>query len=358
MIIAYPQGLRSGVFALEERVSDGNLPGLIPCLNKNKIIQMKKYFVGTAGWSYEDWEGIVYPPLRGRGFHPLEYLAHFVDMVEINSTFYRPATPGMAYSWLKRVQAFSRFLFTAKLLQVFTHQRKDFTRKDVSDFKRGIEPLAIKQRLAAILIQFPWSFAWNAENLDYLEKIFALFSGFPLALEVRHGSWDRPDFHEFLKEHKVCFCNIDQPIFHNSIKPSAIVTNSLFSYVRLHGRNYKDWFREDAGRDDRYNYFYSKDELEEWIGRIKKLAEGSDRVFVVTNNHYRGQALANALQIKNMLTGEKVLVPANLLEKYPVLKEIAKKLEKGQFHLFEESAESESPEAEKSETSAEPEKNR
>ena len=317
------------------------------CRNRAKITQMKKFYLGTAGWSYEDWEGIVYPPVRGRGFHPLEYLAHFVDLVEINSTFYRPATPGMAYSWLRRIQAFARFLFTVKLLQIFTHQRKDFSQKEVTEFKKGIEPLAVKQRLAAILIQFPWSFSHTAENLEYLEKLFTLFSEFPLALEVRHGSWDRPDFHEFLKEHRVCFCNIDQPIFQNSIKPSAVVTNPLFSYVRLHGRNYKDWFREGAGRDDRYNYLYTTDELKEWIGRIRKLAEGSDRVFVITNNHYRGQALANALQIKNMLTGEKLQIPVTMLEKYPVLKEIAKKLEKGQFDLFEESPESGSQETEK-----------
>jgi len=315
--------------------------------NKIKISEVKKYYVGTAGWSYEDWEGIVYPPVRGRGFHPLEYLAHFVDMVEINSTFYRPASPAMAYSWLRQVQSVASFLFTVKLLQIFTHQRKDFSQKEVTEFKRGIEPLAVKQRLAAILIQFPWSFVWNAVNLEYLEKIFNLFSEFPLALEVRHGSWDRPDFHEFLKEYKVCYCNIDQPVFGNSIRPSAVVTNPLFSYVRLHGRNYKDWFREDAGRDDRYNYLYTTDELEDWIGRIKRLAEGSDRVFIITNNHYRGQALANALQIKNMLTGEKLQIPATMLEKYPVLKEIAKKLEKGQFDLFEESAESRGQEPEK-----------
>lgn len=308
---------------------------------ENRINLMNKYFVGTAGWSYEDWEGIVYPPVKGRSFHPLEYLTHFIDIVEINSTFYRPASASMAYSWLRRVQAVSRFLFTVKLLQLFTHQRKDFSQKDVEDFKRGIEPLAVKQRLAAILIQFPWSFVNTAENREYLERLFSLFAEFPLALEVRHGSWDRPDFHEFLKEHRVCYCNIDQPVFSNSIKPSAIVTNPLFSYVRLHGRNYKDWFRENAGRDDRYNYLYTTDELEDWIDRIKKLAAGSDRVFIITNNHYRGQALANALQIKNMLTGEKLQIPATMLEKYPVLKEIARKLEKGQIDLFESQPEKE-----------------
>ena len=308
---------------------------------KIKQNNMKKYYVGTAGWSYEDWEGLVYPEVKGRGFHPLSYLASLIDLVEINSTFYRPASVSMAYSWLRRVQSYPDFLFTAKLLQAFTHQRENISAQPVDEFKRGLAPLAASGRLAAILIQFPWSFINSEENREYLEKLLSLFSEFPLALEVRHSSWDRPEFYNFLKEKRVAFCNIDQPIFHHSIKPSAIVTNPDFSYVRLHGRNYQDWFREDAGRDDRYNYLYSKDELEDWVGRIKKLAEGSDHVFVITNNHYRGQALANALQIKNMLTGEKFNVPATLLEKYPVLKELAENLGKGQKNIFENQTENE-----------------
>ena len=79
----------------------------------------------------------------------------------------------------------------------------------------------------------------------------------------------------------------------------------------------EDWFREEAGRDDRYNYLYAKDELEEWVERIKELGRKSDKVFVITNNHYRGQALANALQIKNMITGEKLDIPELILEKIP-----------------------------------------
>lgn len=114
------------------------------------------------------------------------------------------------------------------------------------------------------------------------------------------------------------------------------MTNPDFSYVRLHGRNYRDWFREGAGRDARYNYLYAKDELEEWIRRIKDLGRDSDRVYVITNNHYRGQALANALQIKNMVSGEKLEIPAGLLKQYPVLEEIVKRIRKGQLDLFKD----------------------
>ncbi|TRZ89650.1 DUF72 domain-containing protein [bacterium] len=297
---------------------------------------MARYHIGTAGWSYEDWEGIVYPPGKAHGFHPLLFLGEYINIVEVNSTFYRPAPAAMAVSWLKKVEGYPDFMFAVKLHQIFTHKRKDFSRKDIDDFRNGVDPLQLKQRLAAVLLQFPWSYLNIPENMDYLAGLFALFADYPLALEVRHSSWESPEFFKLLAENKVAFCNIDQPLFKNSIKPSAVSTNPDFAYVRLHGRNYKDWFREGAGRDDRYNYLYAKDELQEWIDRIKQLGQKSGKVFVITNNHYRGQAMANALQIKNMITGEKLDIPKLLVEQYPVLEEILKKIKRGQVNLFKD----------------------
>jgi uncharacterized protein YecE (DUF72 family) len=294
---------------------------------------MAEYHVGTAGWSYEDWEGIVYPVPRARGFHPLLYLADYINIVEINSTFYRPATPALAVSWWRKVEGRPGFLFSVKLHQAFSHGRHAGP-KDADAFKAGIELLRVKNRLAALLVQFPWSFAHTAENEAYLLRLFSLFAGYPLALEVRHASWDTPGFYDLLRENGVAFCNIDQPVFKGSIGPSAVSTSPDFAYVRLHGRNYRNWFREDAGRDDRYDYLYARDELEEWVERIKSLGTKSSKVYVITNNHYRGQAMANALQIRNMITGEKVDVPELLLEKYPVLREIVRKIRSGQMDLF------------------------
>ncbi len=293
------------------------------------------FYIGTAGWSYKDWEGIVYPAKKGATFHALVFLARYIDIVEINSTFYRPPAIRMAWSWIKRVDDYPDFLFTVKLHQVFTHQRKGFSQKDVNEFKGGIEPLKAHNRLAAILIQFPWSFAQNTLHIDYLIDLFKLFEDFPLALEIRHSSWDNAEFYGLLSEHNVSFCNIDQPLIGKSIKPTAHCTNPDLSYVRLHGRNYKNWFNEKAGRDERYNYLYSQDELEDWIERIKELGKKSKKVVVITNNHYQGQALANALQIKNMVTNEKLDIPLDLLKQYPALKEIIKKIKSGQMDLFD-----------------------
>lgn len=270
---------------------------------------MARYFIGTAGWSYKDWEGIVYPQKKGQGFHSLIFLAQYINIVEINSTFYRLPALHLSLSWIKKVENVPDFLFSVKLHQIFTHQRKGFSQKDVDNFKFGIEPLKARNRLGSILIQFPWSFTNTASHNEYLISLFNYFSDYPLSLEVRHSSWDNMSFYKLLSEYKVCFCNIDQPIFRNSIKPSSKNTNPQLSYVRLHGRNYSNWFKESAGRDERYNYLYTKEELEEWITKIKELGKKSNKVFVITNNHYRGQALANSLQIKNMITGEKLDIP-------------------------------------------------
>jgi len=299
---------------------------------------MAKYYVGTAGWSYEDWDGIVYPARKARGFHPLSFLADFITIIEVNSTFYRPAPPAMVRSWLKRLEGHPDFLLSLKLFQGFTHPRGGFSQKEVEEVRSAADLVRLEGRLAALLVQFPWSFRNSPENTEYLRRLLRLFAGFPLAVEIRHGSWDTPAFYELLGETGTAFCNIDQPLFNASIKPSAVSTTPDFAYVRLHGRNSKNWFREGAGRDERYDYLYARGELEDWVTRIKALGTKSGKVYVITNNHYRGQAMANALQIRNMITGEKVDIPDLLLEKYPVLREIVRAIRAGQMDLFDKDA--------------------
>ncbi len=208
-------------------------------------------------------------------------------------------------------------------------------RSAVEAFLRGIEPLAAAGRLAALLLQFPWSFAFSPANLDYLAALLRLFAAYPLAVEFRQAAWDDAQARALLTEHggPPSSTSTSRPSAVRWARPSVVTTPDL-SYVRLHGRNAKDWFRPGAGRDARYDYLYAKDELGEWVKRIKDLASSSASVFVITNNHYRGQALANALQIKNMTTGRKLEVPEGLLRQYPVLDEIVRRIKAGQDDLF------------------------
>jgi uncharacterized protein YecE (DUF72 family) len=274
--------------------------------------------IGPAGWSYKDWEGVVYPRKPGGKFDPLEYLARFFDTIEINSSFYRPFTAATAKSWAQRVAGSKGFMFTAKLHRVFTHQRGKATAEDEKQVREGMDELASVRKLGALLLQFPWSFKNNDDDRLYLARLLDRFKDYPLVLEIRHSSWNNAQIYEWLEDIGVGICNVDQPLFARSIKPAAVATAQV-GYVRLHGRNYQDWFREKAPRDDRYNYLYSLDELEPWITRINEIAAKTKESYVITNNHFRGQAVVNALELKSTLTEQRVVAPAPLFQRYPEL---------------------------------------
>jgi uncharacterized protein YecE (DUF72 family) len=188
--------------------------------------------------------------------------------------------------------------------------------------RAGLDPLAGAGKLGALLLQFPWSFRNEEKNREWLRDVSRAFRAYPLIVEVRHISWNEPDFYRELAERRIGIVNIDQPMFRNSLPPSARATSSV-GYIRVHGRNYKDWFRKTAGRDERYDYLYSAAELQPWAERSKSLAAdtGVTDVYVVNNNHFAGQAVVNAAMLRAQVTGERVKVPGPLLRAYP--KELA-----------------------------------
>ena len=282
---------------------------------------------GTAGWLYKDWEGIVYPSPKPPKFDPLEYLARYFTTVEINSTYYGPASPKTAASWISRVSDHPDFKFTAKLWKRFTHERKSaWTRAEVKEARAAFDQMMKSGRLGALLIQFPWSFRRTDENREWLDDVTRTFQSFPLVLEVRHSSWNTPAFYDELAERSIGFVNIDQPLFHDSIKPSASVTSPV-GYIRVHGRNYRDWFRKGAGVEARYDYLYSREELKPWAERAKEVDSVADETFVVTNNHYKGKAAANTVMLKSLVTGRKSEAPPSLIEEYPEeLEPVTKKI--------------------------------
>ena len=272
--------------------------------------------VGPAGWSYSDWAGIVYPDPKPRGFDPLRFLAGYFDTIEINSTFYGPATKDTAKAWALRVADRPDFRFTAKLSRRFTHERSEaWTRDEVREVCAGMDPLQSGGRLGALLLQFPWSFRRTDANRQWLDDVTRTFRKYPLVLEVRHASWNVPDFYEELIERDIGFVNIDQPLFSNSIRPSSLATAPV-GYLRVHGRNYQDWFRKGAGVYARYDYLYSAEELKPWVKRTREVAKATRETYVVTNNHARGQAVVNALMIEAMLMRRKVAAPPGLLDEF------------------------------------------
>jgi uncharacterized protein YecE (DUF72 family) len=279
--------------------------------------------VGPAGWSYADWSGILYPKPRPRNFHEAAFLAEWFDTIEINTSFYSPLQPEHCRLWIEQVACNPRFVFTAKLWQGFTHTTSA-TAEDERLVREGFDALRDAAKLGAVLAQFPFSFHHEPENVAYLKNLLARFWDYPLVVEVRHASWNDRGFYEMLHDRGVGFCNIDQPVIGRSLKPTERATAPI-GYIRLHGRRYDTWFSDDpeTPRHERYNYLYSESELEPWAKRVEHVAQHSENTFVITNNHYEAKGVVNALQLINLLTGEKVKVPELLREHYPQLNQIA-----------------------------------
>ncbi|MGD1022465.1 MAG: DUF72 domain-containing protein [Candidatus Sulfotelmatobacter sp.] len=310
----------------------------LPQVHSNQVhasqVNANQVRIGTAGWSYKDWDGIFYPPgMQRRKQHPLEYLARFFDTTEINTSFYGPLKPELAKLWCRKVAAVNKkFLFTAKLYRAFTHSPIAVmeptsaatvrpTDDDEARTREGLDAIADGGMLGALLIQFPVSFKSTSLNREYLDRLLRQFIEYPRVVEVRDSSWNNAETLAAFARKNVGFCNIDQPVLGRSLAPTEHVTGAV-GYVRLHGRNYEQWFDSD-NRNDRYNYLYSQRELAGWKARIESVAERAQTTFVIANNHFESKAGVNALELKAMIRGGRVLAPPTLIQKYPELRRIA-----------------------------------
>jgi uncharacterized protein YecE (DUF72 family) len=261
---------------------------------------------------------MVYPVPKPKGFDALSYLAEYFDTVEINSSFYRPPAARISGSWVRRVQHNPRFKFTAKVWSRLTHEKQNYSAAEIEEFLVGLRPIFDAGQLGALLLQFPWSFKNGAAQRDRLAKLAEDLRSWPLVLEVRHASWNDDQVFDFLRKHRMGFCNIDQPVIGQSLQPSAVVCSTI-GYWRLHGRNYRDWFRADAGRDNRYDYLYAQDELDQLVELIREVEQASEEAYVITNNHFRGKAVCNALELEHKLSGKSPRIPPPLQIEYPWL---------------------------------------
>jgi uncharacterized protein YecE (DUF72 family) len=275
-------------------------------------------YCGPSGWSYPHWNGIVYPRLKPRGFHPLDDIARYFDAVEINTTFYQTIRPEISRLWLRKVIHNPKFQFTVKLGRQFTHDRL-LGSAAIAEFKEGLWPILRARKLGCILMQFPWTFRYTEENRQHLIAVRRAFHEFPLVAEMRHASWMREEALGTLIDYHIGFVNIDQAAYTKAMPPGSFLTSSI-AYVRLHGRNPQDWQRE-FGRTSApvaaHDYLYSPDELVEWKPRIDELRQHAETTFVFANNDVGGKSVVNALQLSQMLGDDRRMAPADLLARFP-----------------------------------------
>lgn len=289
--------------------------------------------VGPAGWIYPDWKGRFYPESTPRDFSELTFLAEHFDFVEINSSYYHPPAAQAAQKWVRAVARNPRFKFSAKLWQKFVLERSHFTSEDIRAVQKSIDVLLEAERFAGLLIQFPQSFHNSLDNRSWLFRIMTAFNMYHLVIEFRHLSWDQPEILELLRSRNVSFANIDQPVVGRGLGFTCHQTSPIV-YFRFHGRNRQMWFDDSATRDDRYNYDYSRAEIEEFTKPVQESLKKSEAVYVVFNNHFRGLALKNGFEFIYTLTGSKPVVPAQLARTFPDLVPIRRPGNPEQLDLF------------------------
>lgn len=257
---------------------------------------MSRILIGTSGYSYNDWAGALYP----QGTKPSDYLKIYAsefDVAELNFTYYRMPEAGLTRKMVSSTG--SQFLFAVKAHKTLTHQFSLSTiSSEVATFIKGIEPIMQTSKLGVVLLQFPFSFHYTADNRSYLGKLCSQLGELPLAVEFRNHYWQKQSVYEGLKERGVAYVNVDEPQLPGLLQVQDIVTSDI-GYVRFHGRNEKNWWGGD--NVSRYDYLYNDAELQEWIPRIEAMATQAPLVLVVFNNHSRGQAVENARKLKQML---------------------------------------------------------
>jgi uncharacterized protein YecE (DUF72 family) len=251
--------------------------------------------LGTSGFSYKDWVGVFYPDgLPQRDW--LSFYSREFKSCEINSTYY--AIPGAAAMKSMAAKTGDGFTFAIKANQEMTHQRAD-SAVICEAFVRSIEPVIEAGKLGCILAQFPNSFDFNRANWEYLAQLRKNLKDLPLVIEFRNARWLKVEVFQWMRGQDLGFCCVDEPRLPNLLPPLAEATSKI-GYVRFHGRNKEKWWQHEEAWE-RYDYTYKAEELSEWIPKIKKLAEVTEKTFVFANNHWKGQSINTVRQMQMML---------------------------------------------------------
>jgi uncharacterized protein YecE (DUF72 family) len=251
--------------------------------------------IGTAGFTYPDWRTVFYPKGVAQRVW-LEYYAERFSTVELNTTFHGLPRPSTVAGWVARTP--EHFTFSVKANRALTHDRVEGNfAADAAAFVAAVQPLAEAGKLACVMAQFPVSFRHTAANAAYLRQLRDGLGDLPAVVEFRHSSWATDATLEHLRTLRFGFVCVDEPHL-PGLMPPLVARTGPVGYVRFHGRNAAQCRK--AGWQ-RYDYNYSTNELAAWAPKLRALDDGAERTLVFFNNTPKGQALGDAVALRNML---------------------------------------------------------
>jgi uncharacterized protein YecE (DUF72 family) len=259
-------------------------------------------YIGTAGFSYQDWKGAFYPEKQDKKYM-LEYYSSRFPVVEVNSTWHALPSPKSTLSMARRTAP--QFQFIIKAYKGLTHDYQD-NAEDFDSFREVLRPMEDHGKLACVLAQFPWGFKNNEDNRDYLRLLREQLTSQDIVVEFRNEEWISEETMDLLRELGMGFCCVDEPRLKGLVKPHVILTTRI-GYVRFHGRNYETWWDRKCQPWERYDYLYNEEELMEWVPGLLRLDDGAERTYAIFNNHYRAKAARNAVMLASLLPAERVV---------------------------------------------------
>lgn len=289
--------------------------------------------VGTASWTdptltkETDW----YPRKSMSAEARLRFYASQFDVVEVDSTYYYPPTFGNAGLWAERTP--QDFRFDVKAFSLLTQHptRRQAVWEDVADdlpddgkdtvylsalpepaVERAFEhvhealaPLYSAGKLGAVAFQFPPWFTNRRDNRAYLDRLPELLPDYPISVEFRHPSWvDGDSLDKTLRQLErlgLAFVCVDEPQGFGSSVPPVTATTADLAVVRFHGHNRENWERRGISAAERFKYFYSDSELEQWASNVREVASSAAETHAIFNNCYQDYGVRNARQLADLL---------------------------------------------------------
>jgi uncharacterized protein YecE (DUF72 family) len=274
--------------------------------------------IGVCSWADETLTKVWYPPGVRSGEDRLRFYAERFDTVEANSTYYRLPEPAMVERWAARTP--DGFTMHVKAFGVMTRHpvkvdalptdlraeapaddrgrverpSREFRAEIFRRFSDALEPLRATGKLGGILMQFPPYVVFRDHSLEYLEWAQEQLPDDELLVEFRHASWldeeNRASTLAFLEQRGMAYVTVDAPrTGARNVLPTVVARTAPTAYVRFHGRNASTWNKRTGSAAERFDYLYSTDELREWVGPLRELAEEAQVVYAMFNNNGRSE---------------------------------------------------------------------
>jgi uncharacterized protein YecE (DUF72 family) len=261
--------------------------------------------LGTCSWADEGLVKVWYPREVRNAADRLRYYAERFDTVEVDSPFYRLPAPETSARWAERTP--SGFVFHAKASKAMTgHEEAESRERSYAEFRDSLAPLEEAGKLQGVLLQYHPRFVKSKRAKEELHGVADLLAPLVPLIEFRHRSWmeedERSDTLSFLEREHLAYVSVDSPPTRASnVLPRIAAATHELAYIRFHGRNWKTWNKRTRTSGERFDWLYVREDLEEWVDSIGRLAGEGHEVYAMFNNNRYDYAPRSAAILRGLL---------------------------------------------------------